>query len=190
MRVAYDFTKVTNVALFGFNPWVFKSLSESRYQNYTHSAPQTASGSAYLAAPTPPSHSSPLWGLVSRLTQAKAKAVRFSSSSSAFSSSALRLLLSPRLLSPLRPTTTSPDVRQTRSPRRKQSAALAHPGQRETSICRGGARGGPGCQPIRERPWRPFVRATGDEWRRTMKSVPPQYRGLFYLLIKENKSRP
>lgn len=44
-------------------------------------------------------------------------------------------------------------------------------GERERSICCGGARGaaasgGPGREPIRERPWRPFVRAAcGDEWK-------------------------
>lgn len=68
---------------------------ESRYQNYTHSAPQTASGSAFLAAPTPPSHSSPLWGIISRLTNTKAKALRFSSSS-AFSFRPVYSLLSGR----------------------------------------------------------------------------------------------
>lgn len=77
---------------------IIKCFALDSLSNYTQSALvlQTASGSAHLATPTPPSHSSPLLETVFRLTKTTAKAARFFSSftasSSSSSSSLCRLL--------------------------------------------------------------------------------------------------
>lgn len=149
---------------------IIKCFAQDSLSNYTQSvfALQTASGSPYLATPTPLSHSSPLLEIVFRLTNTRAKATGFCSPSPTPPPSVSSF---PPFLSSL---TDNDELQRPSdsSPLWKQSVALVHPGQRETSICRGRARGGPGCQPIRERPWRPFVRTVrGDEWRRTMQSV-------------------
>lgn len=75
---------------------MIKCFAQDSLSNYTQSvlALQTASGSAYLATPTPLSHSSPLLKIVFRLTKTRAKATRFGSSFTySFSSSCLCLLL-------------------------------------------------------------------------------------------------
>lgn len=75
---------------------MIKCFAQDSLSNYTQSvlALQTASGSAYLATPTPLSLSSPLLKIVFRLTKTRAKATRFGSSFTySFSSSCLGLLL-------------------------------------------------------------------------------------------------